>query len=440
MYRKILNVIALASIIFASSSAQAQVNSSRVEAVGNGWFVWATWGSMGINNCHIQKTSSNGTKLEFMFSLSNAGLDLKLNNENWRSLANGDIHRVSAQFGPDDILVVLDMESINVTSLFRGLTHRFEGRSFTSFLDAAASQDHLTFNLQRGSNQSTLATFDMTGVNDAIASLNNCVRIRQEEARALREADPFSGSVSDTPGQQLGILGNIAVEGAGNEDTSAEPSWTQAQRGLIARWEAEMVSCDPASDDFDEIEAACARLDSVEQEMRSSGICTQPLPDSGAVALVRCGTTGLGSVAPVESDGPIKLWERRSGSWNAVAYDSFCRLEQIGRNRSGQAISFSFSPSWMSDSITLYDTDDAVHIIPKSRVSAIVIDDVSLGAQAEGYEPLRSLRINDWRFRHAIKVGNSLRLLIEGRQRGTFSLAGTGQALDLLEQCFQRIG
>jgi hypothetical protein len=67
-----------------------------------------------------------------------------------------------------------------------------------------------------------------------------------------------------------------------------EPKWTSAQRKLMARWENEMANCDPASEAFAEVEAACDRLDLVEQEMRISGICTEPVPDSGAVTLVRC--------------------------------------------------------------------------------------------------------------------------------------------------------
>ncbi len=70
--------------------------------------------------------------------------------------------------------------------------------------------------------------------------------------------------------------------------TSEAPHWSQSERLVISRWEDEMSNCDPAVEYTEEIRVACERLDAVEEEMRSLGICTAPVPDSGAVTLVRC--------------------------------------------------------------------------------------------------------------------------------------------------------
>jgi len=72
------------------------------------------------------------------------------------------------------------------------------------------------------------------------------------------------------------------------EATPVEPDWTPAQKELLSIWSNEMRECDPAAELTEEVASACARLEAVEEEMKSSGICTVPVPETDAVSLRRC--------------------------------------------------------------------------------------------------------------------------------------------------------
>lgn len=188
-----IRIVLLALVIMHPSSAFAQFSRSPVEAIGDGWTVWSVANpNIGVENCYISKQSMSGTTIEFMFSLTRAELQLSFFNTAWKSLNNGDVQRIELQFSPTDIAMNMDFETINVTELNRGIFRKIPNEYTRSLFKTFLEQDNLSvFRQASDGRRLPMADFDLTGVQNAVATLDNCVRIRKEALERSEAADPF---------------------------------------------------------------------------------------------------------------------------------------------------------------------------------------------------------------------------------------------------------